>query len=97
SWREARSIYRWAQLNGNYWTNWNGSGDRLDHSVNVNGHMGLQNNWDVHLGGTLANVSTTWCDRCTRGGPTLRQSRGLYPWAGFNSDSRKLLSGGMFV
>jgi hypothetical protein len=96
SWREAKWIYRWAQVNGNYWTNWNTSGTKLDNSVNFNGHMGLRNNWDVHLGGTFANVGTTWCDRCTRGGPVLRNSRGFYPWGGVNTDSRKRIYGGMW-
>jgi len=94
SWREAKWIYRWAQLNANYWTNWNTSGTRLDNSLNFNGHMGLRNNWDVHLGGTIANLGDVFCDRCTRGGPVTRTSRGLFPWGGFNSDSRKVVSGG---
>jgi len=96
SWREAKWIYRWAQLNGNYWTNWNTSGTKLDNSLNFNGHMGLRNNWDIHLGGTIANLGETYCDRCTRGGPVVRNSRGIYPWGGFNSDSRKMISGGMW-
>jgi hypothetical protein len=50
SWREARWIYRWAQLNGNHWETWNTSGTRLENAWNFNGHMGLNNNWDVHLG-----------------------------------------------
>jgi len=97
SWREAKWIYRWAQLNGNHWVGANTSGARFDHAVNFNGHMGLRNNWDVHLGGTLANISNTSCDRCTRGGPLLRQSRGFYPWGGFNSDGRRPIQGGMWV
>src|SRR5206468_9853376 len=56
SWRDARGIYRWAQVNGNHWEGWNTSGTRLDNAVNFNGHMGLKNNWDVHLGGTFAGI-----------------------------------------
>ena len=97
SFRDARGIYRWAQLNGNHWETWNTSGQRLENAVNVNGHMGLDNNWDVHLGGTLNKLGTSYCDRCTRGGPLLRESRGFYPWGGFNTDSRKRVSGGMWV
>lgn len=97
SWRDAKWIYRWAQLNGNHWVSTNTSGDRLEHAVNVNGHMGLRNNWDVHLGGTLMNVSDVSCDRCTRGGPLLRASRGFYPWGGINTDSRKPVQGGIWV
>jgi hypothetical protein len=98
SWREARGIYRWAQVNGNYWTSRNGAGKQFDNGLNFNGHMGINkgplNNWDLHLGGTLVNPFETWCDRCTRGGPAVRSSRGFYPWGGINSDSRKTLSYG---
>ncbi|MCE9602568.1 MAG: carbohydrate binding family 9 domain-containing protein [Gemmatimonadetes bacterium] len=97
TWREAKWIYRWAQLNGNHWISTNTSGDRTDHSVNANGHIGLRNNWDLHLGGTLVNISNTQCDRCTRGGPLLRNARGFFPWGGVNTDSRKAVSGGIFV
>lgn len=97
SFREARSIYRWAQINGNHWETWNTSGLRLQNALNLNGHMGLRNNWDVHLGATMDRLTESYCDRCTRGGPALRGSRGIYPWGGVNTDSRKKVSGGMWV
>ncbi|HEX6049582.1 MAG TPA: DUF5916 domain-containing protein [Gemmatimonadaceae bacterium] len=97
SFRNARGIYRWAQVNGNYWTHWNTSGLRLENAVNFNGHMGLKNNWDVHFGSTIASLTESYCDRCTRGGPPLRDSRGIFPWGGFNTDSRRTISGGMWV
>jgi hypothetical protein len=59
--------------------------------------MGLKNNWDVHLGGTYAGLTPTYCDRCTRGGPVVRNSAALSPWGGFNTDSRKPISGGIWV
>jgi hypothetical protein len=97
SFREARGIYRWAQVNGNHWETWNTSGLRLQNALNFNGHMGLRNNWDVHAGATMDRLTESYCDRCTRGGPALRGSRGLYPWGGVNTDSRKVVSGGMWV
>ena len=97
SFREARGIYRWAQVNGNHWETWNTSGTRLENALNFNGHMGLRNNWDVHLGGTANKLTESYCDRCTRGGPALRASRGFFPWGGVNTDSRKRISGGMWV
>ena len=97
SFRNARGIYRWAQLNGNHWETWNTSGTRLENALNFNGHMGLRNNWDVHLGGTVGGLTESYCDRCTRGGPALRKSRGFYPWGGINTDSRKVISGGFWV
>jgi hypothetical protein len=97
SFRDARGIYRWAQLNGNHWETWNTSGLRLENAVNVNGHIGTTNNWDFHAGATLSRLGESYDDRETRGGPPLRQSRRFSPWAGFNTDSRKMVSGGMFV
>lgn len=97
SFREAKGIYRWAQINGNHWETWNTSGLRTENALNFNGHMGLRNNWDVHLGGTLNKLTPSYCDRCTRGGPALRSSRGFYPWGGVNTDRRKRISGGMWV
>jgi hypothetical protein len=104
SWREAKGPMRWAQLNGNHWIRYNTSGLKLDHSVNFNGHLGVTekfmngwfNNWDFHLGGTIANISDSYCDRCTRGGPAVRNSAGFYPWGGINTDSRKNVSGGVW-
>ena len=97
SFQDARGIYRWAQVNGNHWETWNTSGTRLENAINVNGHMGLKNNWDVHLGNTFGRITKSFCDRCTRGGPPLRQSRGYFPWAGVNSDSRRVVSAGIWT
>ena len=97
SFQSARGIYRWAQVNGNHWEHWNTSGARLENAFNFNGHMGLLNNWDVHLGSTFAHLTPSYCDRCTRGGPLLRQSAGFYPWGGINTDSRKPVSAGMWA
>jgi hypothetical protein len=45
----------------------------------------------------MARLGESYDDRETRGGPPLRQSRRFSPWTGFNTDSRKMVSGGMFV
>ncbi len=95
--RSAHGIYRWLQINGNHWERWNTSGDRLDNALNFNGHMGLLNNWDVHLGTSFSNLSPSYCDRCTRGGPLVRVSRGIFPWGGINTDSRRVVSGGLWA
>ena len=97
SFQDAKWIYRWAQVNGNHWETWNTSGTRLENALNFNGHMGLRNNWDVHMGSTFGHLSESYCDRCTRGGPLLRSSRGYYPWGGFNTDSRRIVSAGMWT
>jgi hypothetical protein len=97
SFREARGIYRWAQFNANHWETWNTSGKRLENAFNVNGHMGLRNNWDVHLGGTLGRVTPSYCDRCTRGGPLVRSSRSFAPWGGVNTDARRTVQASMWA
>jgi hypothetical protein len=94
--QDAKGIYRWFQVNGNHWETWNTSGTRLQNALNFNGHMGLRNNWDVHLGSTVGNLTKSFCDRCTRGGPVLRQSRTISRWGGINTDGRKVVSGGMW-
>lgn len=97
SYREAHGIYLWAQFNGNHSETWNTSGTRLENAVNVNGHVGLRNRWNLHLGGTFTGLTPTYCDRCARGGPLVRSSRGFFPWGGFNTDDRRAVSGGMFT
>ena len=97
SFRNARGIYQWAQLNANHWETWNTSGTRLESALNFNGHLGLKSNWDMHLGSTFGRLAESYCDRCTRGGPLLRQSRGIFPWAGLNTDSRRTVSAGTWM
>jgi len=84
-------------VNGNHWETWNTSGTRLQNAFNFNGHMGLKNNWDVHLGNTLGNITPSYCDRCTRGGPVLRQSFSYSGWGGVNTDSRRIVSSGLWL
>ncbi|HEX7020483.1 MAG TPA: DUF5916 domain-containing protein [Gemmatimonadaceae bacterium] len=95
--QNAHGIYQRLQFNGNHWETWNTHGNRLENDVNLNTHISLLNNWNFHLGGTASALSPSWCDRCTRGGPLVRQSRGFFPWGGFNTDSRRVISGGVFV
>jgi hypothetical protein len=95
--QSAHGIYRWMQVNGNHWETFNTSGTRIENAVNLNGHMGFMNNWDAHLGGTVGKLTPSYCDRCTRGGPLLRQSRSFSPWGGINTDSRQMVSTGMWV
>ncbi|MBR9990927.1 MAG: carbohydrate binding family 9 domain-containing protein [Gemmatimonadetes bacterium] len=92
-----RGPYRWLQVNGNHWQTWNTSGTRLQTAFNGNAHMGLHNNWNLHAGGTVDGLGETYCDRCTRGGPVLRRSRGIFPWFGVNGDNRRTIVPSMWV
>jgi hypothetical protein len=96
SFQTPTKLYRWAQVNGNTWHHWNTSGARIESAVNLNGHMGLHNNWDVHLGATVNRLAGALCDRCTRGGPLLRRDPGIYPWGGVNADSRRAVAPGIW-
>jgi hypothetical protein len=97
SFRTPRWFYNWLQVNANHWETWNTSGLRLENAFNANAHMGFTNTWNVHGGITFGRVGTTFCDRCTRGGPPLRQSRSYFPWFGVNGDSRRAIVPSMWV
>jgi hypothetical protein len=97
SFRDQRLFYRWLQVNANHWETWNTSGTRLENAWNFNGHVGLNNNWNLHAGGTIGGIGETFCDRCTRGGPVLRKSGGFFPWFGVNGDGRRTVVPSMWV
>jgi hypothetical protein len=42
-------------------------------------------------------VGSTFCDRCARGGPALRQDRWIAPWGGIVGDDRKSIVPSIFV
>jgi len=82
-------------VNLNEWNNWTASGTPLGHFLNTNIHWQLLNQWWVHFGGTFSNFGATYCDRCARGGPAIRNSQAISPWVGIESDRRKALSPGI--
>ncbi|HEU5039963.1 MAG TPA: DUF5916 domain-containing protein, partial [Gemmatimonadales bacterium] len=60
-----------------------------ERAFNTNVHTQLNNRWWLHAGGTLGQIGATYCDRCARGGPAIRQDTYLAPWAGIEGDDRK--------
>ncbi len=86
------SVYRGFSWNGNFWQHWTTSGRLIERSVNTNAHMSLHNNWDLHGGFTLSGLGTSFCDRCTWGGPLVRQSGGFHSWWNMNADSRRMFA-----
>lgn len=90
-WRKPTKIYQQLQWNFNWWQWWNASGMATERAANTNVHVKLSNMWWVHAGGTYGQLGTTWCDRCARGGPAVRQDPYLAPWFGFNGDDRHKL------
>ena len=94
---QATRYYRRINLNFNGWNSWTTNGLQLDHAVNVNGHWNLPSNWWIHMGGTYNQIGETFCDRCTRGGPAVRQSPRFNPWVGLDGDDRLRLVPHLFA
>ena len=95
--RKQRKLYNRFQLNMNWWQYWTTAGLPLEAAYNTNLHVQLRNNWWVHAGGTYGQLGATYCDRCARGGPAVRQDAYISPWFGLNGDDRKALVPYMWI
>jgi len=84
-------LYRMAFWNFNWWQYWTAAGLPTERAANTNLHVQLPNRWWLHGGGTLGSLGEVYCDRCARGGPALRQSRGIFPWFGIEGDDRPMV------
>ena len=89
-------VFQRAFWNFNWWQYWTARGMAQERAANTNVHMQLTNRWWVHAGGTLGQLGTTYCDRCARGGPAVRQDPYFAPWFGFEGDDRRILVPYMF-
>ncbi|MEO6866304.1 MAG: DUF5916 domain-containing protein [Gemmatimonadaceae bacterium] len=85
-------LYNSIRFNGNFWNQWTTSGLALEHAVNTNAHVTLHNNWGIHSGATFGQLGSTYCDRCARGGPAVRQSSYLAPWLLITGDDRRRIA-----
>jgi hypothetical protein len=85
-------VYNSLRLNGNFWNYWTADGLPLEHALNTNAHMILHNNWEIHTGVTYGQLGSTFCDRCARGGPAVRQSSYVAPWIGIGGDDRRRIA-----
>jgi len=63
----------------------------MDVAFNSNVHIQWTNRWWLHIGGTVGQVGATYCDRCARGGPAIRQDPYLAPWITIEGDDRRPL------
>jgi Domain of unknown function (DUF5916) len=91
SWYEPNKIYQQLRWNFNNWEHWSFAGLPTERAFNTNVHVQFTNRWWLHLGGTLGQVGTTYCDRCARGGPAVRQDAYLSPWIVIEGDNRRPL------
>ena len=89
--RRKTSWYQRFQWNFNWWQYWTANGLPQEAAFNTNLHVTLLDNVTLNAGGTYGQLGSTFCDRCARGGPAVRQDAYLAPWAGINGDDRKLL------
>src|SRR5712692_7983513 len=84
-------FYQRANWNFNWWQYWSAGGLPQERAFNTNTHIQLNNRWYVHAGGTVGQLGPTYCDRCARGGPALRQDPYIAPWGGIGGDDRHRL------
>ncbi len=89
--RTPNRVFQQLRWNFNNWEYWTASGLPTERAFNTNVHTQLTNRWWFHLGGTLGQLGTTYCDRCARGGPAIRQDPYISPWGGIAGDDRKML------
>ena len=86
--RRETALYNRLQWNMNWWQYWTTQGLPQEAAFNTNVHITLKNQWNLHAGGTIGQLGTTYDDRNARGGPAMRQDSYIAPWFGFNGDDR---------
>ncbi|HXW96909.1 MAG TPA: DUF5916 domain-containing protein, partial [Gemmatimonadales bacterium] len=89
--RDPNEVFQQLRWNFNNWEYWSAAGLPTERAFNTNVHTQFTNRWWLHMGGTLGQVGTTFCDRCARGGPAIRQDPYIAPWAGIEGDDRNKL------
>lgn len=89
--RTPNKVFRQLNWNFNNWEYWSAAGLPTERAFNTNVHVQFDNQWWLHVGGTIGQLGTTYCDRCARGGPAIRQDAYFAPWFGVVGDSRRAL------
>jgi uncharacterized protein DUF5916/cellulose/xylan binding protein with CBM9 domain len=84
-------IFQSLRWNFNNWEYWTSDALPTERAINTNVHIQWTNRWWLHLGGTLGQLGATYCDRCARGGPAIRQDPVLAPWITIAGDDRRPL------
>ena len=92
NWQKRTALFDFAFWNFNWWQYWTTGGLATDRAANTNIHAKLQNQWWVHLGGTVGNLGDVYCDRCARGGPAARVDQFISPWVGIQYDQRAAIA-----
>ena len=97
NWRKPVLFFQRANWNFNWWQYWTAEGLATERAANTNIHATFKKQWSIHFGGTVAGRGEVYCSTCARGGPAVRNDRGIYPWAGFVGDQRPPITPVMFV
>jgi hypothetical protein len=85
------NIFQQLRWNFNNWEYWTAAGLPTERAFNTNVHTQFTNRWWLHLGGTIGQIGATYCDRCARGGPAVRQDPYISPWITIEGDDRRPL------
>src|SRR6185503_9446104 len=84
-------VFQQLRWNFNNWEYWSAAGLPTDRALNTNVHIQFTNRWWLHTGGTVGQLGATYCDRCARGGPAVRQDPYIAPWISIQGDDRRAL------
>jgi hypothetical protein len=84
-------VFQQLRWNFNNWEYWTSEGLPTERAFNTNVHTQLNNRWWFRMGATLGRLGATYCDRCARGGPAIRQDPYLSPWVRIEGDDRRHL------
>jgi len=86
--RDPNAVFQSLRWNFNNWEYWTADGLPTERAFNTNVHTQFNNRWWLHFGATVGQLGSTYCDRCARGGPAIRQDPYLRPWFGLEGDGR---------
>jgi len=89
--RDPNPVFQQLRWNFNNWEYWTADGLPTERAFNTNVHIQWTNRWWLRAGGTIGQLGETYCDRCARGGPAVRQDAYLAPWLGIQGDGRRAL------
>jgi uncharacterized protein DUF5916/cellulose/xylan binding protein with CBM9 domain len=81
-------LYRRLVWNWNSWLWATTTGLVTDRAVNTNAHLTLHNLWTLGAWVSVDGLGATFCDRCARGGPAVRQDPSMSTWFDVTGDDR---------
>lgn len=93
SFRNPFSIFRRMQLNTNQWLDFEYGGENTYQAFNFNTNANFKNNWSYSAGITRENERISMSE--LRGGPSMKLPGDVNWNAGFDSDSRARIAGGL--